>query len=584
MSLFSELKRRNVFKIGAAYLIVAWLLMQVAALAVPALRLPEWVTTFVVFILMLGFPVALLLAWAFEVTPEGIKKTKDVPLEKSVRKLRGQKINFAIIGLLAVAVVVLLVERTQTDRVEPPGSIEGREISIAVLPFENLSGDPDQEHFVDGLTEELLNSLAAIENFRVISRTSSFTYKNNDVPVREIAAELGVSHILEGSVRRVGDRIRVTAQLIDASTDSHIWFENFDRDLTLENILEIQEIVARTVADRLQLKLPVDSNHSTGPVNLQALDRYHDGMYYVRRMTLADGEDDGRTVFEAAVQAFEASVEADPEWAPPHAGLGMAYHFNRHLGDEAEILRTSRRHLERALELDETLGSAWNSLGYVNSMEHEFEAAFAAYDRAREYGYDYHWGLAILLRQHARYEEAVDEYTEALRLNPLSREIRHQLIDVFYCSGQYRQAISHASDVLRVEPSNGGIKHALANAYSEIGDLSNATRFAEELISEFRSDSLMAYVLAKSGEHERARNAIEANNSTDIWWVRSPAAAALGDDELAIDILLEAVEEELANDTPDLRWFGRIRCMPALRNLEGNPRYDALIERLDLPE
>jgi len=586
MSLFSELKRRNVFRTGVAYLIVAWLLMQVTDLAAPRLFLPDWVPTFVIFILSLGFPVALLLAWAFEVTPEGIKKTEDVPLEKSIRRMTGQKLNYVFIALLSIAVVVLLTERIKGGGSSASIQVasDGR-IPIAVLPFDNLSDDPDQEHFVDGLTEELLNSLAAIDEFRVISRTSSFTYKGKDVPISQIASELGVSHVLEGSVRRIGDRIRVTAQLIDTNTDSHIWFENFDRELTVDNLLDIQEIVSRTVADRLQVQLAPDEHLSTAPANLEALDLYHDGTYYVRRMQLGDySADDDRTVFEASVEALEASIEADPNWAPSHATLGMAYHFNMHLDDQAEKLRKSREHIERSLEIDPTFGQAHNSLGYINTVEGNTEAAMASYDLARRYYDRYHWGLAILLFTLGRYDEAVEEYLEARRLDPLSTPVHMQLMIAQRCAGQYRSMLDEALTMLRLEPDSYFPKAMLAQAYIEIGDTENALRYAEELAASERSDLRMAFIFARAGQFERARAALDSDEATSRWLRAAPAAVVLGETDRALDILETAFQRTEPEIGGYAQQFGHIRCVPALMSLAGNPRFDALMEKLDLPE
>ena len=332
MSIFSELKRRNVFRIGVAYLIVAWLLMQVAALAVPALRLPDWVTTFVVFILSLGFPIALLLAWAFELTPDGFQKTKDVPLEQSIRRLTGQRLNYAVIVLLAIAVVVLLVDRS---RLEPAESVaEPVDISInpslAVLPFDNMSEDPEQEHFADGLTEELLNVLATLDDLRLVSRTSSFAFKGSSLALSEIAGQLGVAHILEGSVRRSGDNIRITAQLIEAGSDSHLWSQTYDEDLSVDNVFDIQEDVAEAVSRTLHASLRTADQAALsmqGPASIEAFDHYLEGMRYVRRLEIGEASVSEIDEYYAAVEAFETSIELDPNWAPSHAGLGRSPSF-----------------------------------------------------------------------------------------------------------------------------------------------------------------------------------------------------------------------------------------------------------------
>jgi TolB-like protein len=263
VSLFRELKRRNIFKVAAAYIIVGWLLLQVSDVLVPALYLPDWFHSGIAFLLILGFPVAMIFAWAFELTPEGLKRDHEVDRSQSITQQTSRKLDFIIIGLLIAALgyfawdkFVLAPER-KTELVEATTAVveQTAEIdkSIAVLPFVNMSSDTEQEYFSDGLTEEVLNLLAKIPNLRVIARTSSFAYKGKDVKIAEVANELHVGHVLEGSVRKAGNQLRITAQLIRASDSSHLWSETYDR--TLENIFAIQDEIAAAVVSQLKLEL-----------------------------------------------------------------------------------------------------------------------------------------------------------------------------------------------------------------------------------------------------------------------------------------------------------------------------------------
>ena len=255
MSFFKELKRRNVFKVAAAYIIIGWLIMQAGEVMRPALHLPEWVNSLLAFFLILGFPLAMFFAWAFELTPDGLKKEKDVDHSKSIAPNTGRKLDFTIIGLLVLALgyfgydklvlsparEIALIEATTkaaTEQVSAePRALTGTDKSIAVLPFVNMSSDPEQEYFSDGITEEILNHLAKNRELQVAARTSVFSFKGHDQDIRQIGEMLNVGTILEGSVRKDGEYIRITAQLIRASDGFNLWSESYDRKL--ENIFAI---------------------------------------------------------------------------------------------------------------------------------------------------------------------------------------------------------------------------------------------------------------------------------------------------------------------------------------------------------
>lgn len=263
--LFEELKRRNVVRVGVAYVVVAWLILQFSDLVLENMLAPDWIMQTIMLILAIGLPLALFFAWAFELTPEGLKTTRDVDRSDSVTHNTGRKLDRVIIGVLAIAVVYFLWERQQpaelpgstqsvaeteasnNDQTSDPTATESTHRSIAVLPFVNMSSNEEQEWFADGLTEEILNSLARTPDLLVSARTSSFAYKKSTEDLPTIAAALGVEHVLEGSVRRSGDRLRVTAQLIRANDGFHLWSETFDR--AMDDVIEIQEQVAIEIVD-----------------------------------------------------------------------------------------------------------------------------------------------------------------------------------------------------------------------------------------------------------------------------------------------------------------------------------------------
>src|SRR5881409_1984979 len=249
---FAELKRRNVYKVAVAYAVVAWLLMQIASQIFPFFEIPNWAVRLVVLLLIIGFPVAMILAWAFELTPEGIKRAEDVDLSESVRRKTGRKLDFFIIAVLLLVIAILLFQRLHPN--VSPAVSSSLEKSIAVLPFENLSRDPENAFFTDGVQDEILADLAKVADLKVISRTSVMLYKSgNPRNLREIGQQLGVAHVLEGSVQRTASRVRVMAQLIDARTDAHLWAQTYDRDLA--DVFAIQSEIAKTIADQLQARL-----------------------------------------------------------------------------------------------------------------------------------------------------------------------------------------------------------------------------------------------------------------------------------------------------------------------------------------
>ena len=325
MSLFSELNRRNVVRVGVAYAVIGWVLAQIAEFAFENFGAPDWVLKSFVVVLLLGLPVALFLAWAFELTPEGVKHEKDVDRSKSITRTTARKIDFVIIGALVIAVGYFAWERQQGEddtannvSVAAPadttpddaGSAVVR--SIAVLPFVNMSNDESQEWFSDGLTEEILNALARTPDLLVAARTSSFQYKGRNEDVQSIAAELGVAHILEGSVRRDSQRLRVTAQLIRASDGFHLWSQNYDRKP--EDVIALQEEVAIEIATALETAMDPEALAdmvSSGTRSVPAYNAYLEGLAHgVSTLSTGDGYE-----FIEAMEAFERAVELDPEFA-----------------------------------------------------------------------------------------------------------------------------------------------------------------------------------------------------------------------------------------------------------------------------
>ncbi len=305
-SFIAELKRRNVFKVGVVYAIVAWLAIQVASIILPTFNAPEWVMQVFVVLLLLGFPIAIILAWAYELTPEGIKREKDIPQEESNKVEKGKRLNVVIISLLLVAVLILLYERSI------PPTMVSLDNSVAVLPFADLSPQGDQQWFADGLADEILNSLTQIPDLLVTSRTSSFQFRNQELSIADVADILGVAHVVEGSVRRIGDELRVTAQLIRASDDFHLWSETYERET--DDLFAVQEDIAEKIAVALNIIMDDDkrqSMFSSGTRNVEAFEAFQRGRVIYEEV---HNQRTDESLYDANVW-FEQAVELDPGYS-----------------------------------------------------------------------------------------------------------------------------------------------------------------------------------------------------------------------------------------------------------------------------
>ena len=388
MSIFRELKRRNVIKVAIAYAVVAWLLIEVTATVFPILKLPDWSVTLVTAFMLIGFPVALIFAWAFEITPEGIKREKDVDRNQSITHITGRKFDYIIIAALILALgfftfdkfvldpsrdaeLVQVTTDAVIEQVTEFGKPGTADKSIAVLPFVNMSSDPEQEYFSDGISEELLNVLVHVDDLRVASRTSSFAFKGENKNLAEIADILKVSYLLEGSVRKAGNRVRITAQLIEAASDQHLWSEIYDRDLT--DIFAVQEEIANAIVAALRgsLELEVASEISVlaATTNMSAYDSYLKG----RELFIA------RTDLEKSVALFEQAVALDPRFARAWEGLAAIYVIMPGwVIMDRDYLELALEAAQTALALDDGLSLAYSVIGLVLSgrLPYRWQDAF----------------------------------------------------------------------------------------------------------------------------------------------------------------------------------------------------------------
>ena len=354
MSLFEQLKRRNVFRVGGGYAVVAWLLIEISDTIFPRLGLPEWTVTFVIALLLLGFPVALFMAWAFELTPEGLKRTADVPESATDSRSGRHGLDWLIIAALVVVIGMMAAERWPMpgrDTAGPAPTADTGDVenarpgsSIAVLAFDNMSPDPDNAYFAEGISEEILNILAGVEGLHVASRSSAFSFKDKNIPIPEIARELNVMHVLEGSVRKQGNRVRITAQLIRADTDGHLWSQAFDRDLV--DIFEVQEEIAQAITIALAEVLGVRNVSVQAPTrNMEAYERFLRGRAQFHQ----------RSDFDRALADLRYAVAQDPAFGEAWIYLAAAnfvapgYDVDKY--GYGEMMRQTQAALERAREL-----------------------------------------------------------------------------------------------------------------------------------------------------------------------------------------------------------------------------------------
>jgi TolB-like protein/Tfp pilus assembly protein PilF len=459
MGLVSELKRRNVFRMAVLYVVAAWAVMQAAEVLIGLANLPDWAGPTLLIILAVGFPIALIFSWIFEITPEGLALEKEVPAGQSITHVTSRRMDFVIIAILSAGLLLFAYDKWW---IGPPP-----EKSIAVLPFVNMSGDASQEYFSDGISEELLHRLAQVSDLHVAARTSSFHFKNKNIAVADIAAQLGVRSVLEGSVRQAGNTIRITAQLINAENGFHIWSKTYDR--TLDDIFVIQDEIATQVVDELKVALLVGeqarlNRHPT--TDLAAYDAYLLGRQKMARRT--------SNALQEAVGHFSEAISLDSQYALAYVGLADAYVLLGRYGalDSRDVLANAEIATERALELDDQLGEAYASLGTVRYLQRDYHSAKGAFEQALDlnpsyapaydgYGLLMKWGLA-------RTEEALELHRKALELDPLSIPIHMAVVEDYHELGRFEEVLAGCKRIIEIDPDYPRAYTIMADLYWEV--------------------------------------------------------------------------------------------------------------------
>ena len=596
----SELKRRNVVRVGIAYAAVGWLTVQVASVFFPIFHAPEWVLQVFATVIILGFPVALILAWAFEVTPSGVMRTADVPADHSTRSRTGRRLEVVVVAVLALLFAILVIERfskvddTADDLVEtpalppnpapPPTEISdqttGARKSVAVLPFVNLSSDPEQEYFSDGLTEDLLNRLAQIPSLKVPARSSSFHFKGN-TDLQEIKRALGVDAVLEGSVRRSGSALRITAQLTNVNSGYNIWSSSYDRELT--DIFAVQDDITAQIIAALEVHLDDDSKHllAANPVDPALYQLMLRGRYHWNQRS--------ETGLEKAAEIFEQATIMDPNYGPAFAGLADVYisKFDYGLISLAESSAKARVAATRALELDPDLADAHTSLAHLLLHEWQWQAAEKSFLRAIEINPNYivarHW-YALCLTALGRPEDAVTTMLHARDLDPLSIRINADLGMAYLAAGRYEEAVAQETQTLDLAPQSATPRWIRGMALEQMHKFDEAEQDMQAVLEAWQRDAAilgtLGHLYGVSGKTEEARalltELIGQAETTDAEFYIALVHAGLGEADQAFEWLDRAIDERSGS----VRY---LKIDARLKDLRQDSRYANLMARVGLP-
>jgi adenylate cyclase len=575
---FAELKRRNVYKVAVAYAVVGWLVIQVTATIVPALHLPDGLTTAVVVLVLVGFPIALVISWAFEMTPEGMKRTENVPPDEVIPQWSKKKFAALVIGIAVIAAGLLAFQLLHSSRSTVTATADAK--SIAVLPFVNMSADKNDEYLSDGMTEELINVLSKVPGLRVPGRTSCFAFKgkNEEDIFHKVGDQLHVGTVLEGSVRKAGEKLRVTAQLINVSDGYHLWSKDYDGDV--KNILNFQSNVAEQVVQALQVQLGTEAARalSKKPTeNPEAHRLYLLGRYEFAKYT--------QTGWNNAIRYYEEALKLDPKYALAYCGLADNYaYMGSVVMPEKEANEKVKEFAQKALELDPELAEAHMSVALALVSAYDWRNGLKEFDRALQlnpnlaFAYELQsWTVNGL----GRFDEAIAKTKKAVELDPLNPFFQMSLSFYQYWARQYDDAIAQARKTLEMDP-NSVINHVLIGlSFLKKGDTAGA-------IAEFQKvkepnpgawyQGYLGYAQAFSGDRAKAEQTLRELEDLAKRQYVSPIAFAtiylgLGQKQKCLDWLEKSYEQQ-----DSACWYLQIdQIYDSVRN---EPRFRALVEKI----
>jgi TolB-like protein len=572
LSFFNELNRRNVTRIAVAYGVAGWLLTEVASVVLPTFQAPGWVLQVLIALLIMGFPLALIFAWVYELTPEGLKKESEIQQDQSITSHTARKLNLVVIVLLVIAIGLIAFDRfIARDAPQPVADVnsvqqtqgDGAIPSVAVLAFQNMSTDAENEFFADGISEEILNLLADVSGLSVASRTSAFAFKSKSLPIPEIARALNVRYVLEGSVRKAGEQVRVTAQLIDADTDRHLWSETYDR--ALRDIFSIQDEIAAAIGQALQVRLLGDEGSE---VKAEAIDpdvytRFLEARYLLRRRGDADMQESNRLLIDV--------VAAEPRFARAHILLGEAYLLNTNEGalvEEKVGLALANMHASLARSLDPGLGGIDMILGNIANENNNPWAALQYFEQAirlePEEARPYHWRGMIYLSLGYR-DRCIQDMEKTLELDPQNPNVHYAFANCLLMgAGDFDRAIELAARGPDLGNPGGYILTVVAEDLR--GDRAAALGHLLHYLEEFGTqdegyDALLAHWQGKDAGDPLTREQLDTANER-ILLFRGETEAVL--QKLSQDGFQNSVIRDL--------WADRYS------ELRGDPRFVAELE------
>jgi TolB-like protein len=483
---FGELKRRNVYKVAVAYAVVAWLLMQIASQIFPFFEIPNWAVRLVVLLLIIGFPVALILAWAFELTPEGIKRVEEVAPNESIARRTGRKLDFLIIAVLLLVIGALVYQRLHPKRATVTSTVPDK--SIAVLPFENLSSDKENAYFADGIQDEILTKLASIADLKVISRTSTAKYKSKPEDLKTVSQQLGVANVVEGTVQRAADKVRVNVQLIDARADAHLWAKTYDRDI--KDVFAVESEVSQEIADALQAKLsPNEVNHlATAPTgDPEAYDLFLKGEYEEHEAESSLKRDG----FDRAADWYRQAIARDPSFAFAIARLVESQCYRHWLVDPlsgAELAEV-KKSAEHALALAPDLAQAHVALGvFYYLAERQFEQALSEFQRVLQLQPNSLTALeycGYIHRRQGQWKRSLSELEKCAEQDPRNALLPANIGNSYLQLRMWKEATRAGSRALALDPHNIlAMRAVLFSCLNGTGDIKEASRILATFPSE----------------------------------------------------------------------------------------------------